>query len=152
MSIDIAQEIRGAFTADERRALEECRCGGGHESRNVLDVLASWALHVQKLDSERSVVLTHSIADAKIWGAHDLVAAQYMRNHLEDCLQQVPEWLRSKVVEQVARIDDRFMSFTKPDDDNMLARFDEYSVSAPGWWWHRIPVSGPVLEDLLGNW
>ncbi len=138
--------IRAAFAENELGELASCR----HEvnefrSFGTLDLLVSWALHVDKIDTDRF----RSADDRRVWGGYDLVAAMSMRDFLAGCIDRLPEPLRAKVIAVADTYDQRFLAVTVADDDGLMRRFTDGELSSAPWWWHRIPDRGPTFEELM---
>jgi hypothetical protein len=138
-------EPNARFTDSERAELESCRYQmSPQRSLNVIELATAWALHVRKIDADR----TMPPDDAHTWGPHDLVAALYIRDFLADCLSRLPERLNEKASVAIRPYDEGFLAVTQPDDDQVVARVAEVDVAGKPWWWHRIPDSGPMLDEL----
>ncbi|MFJ1459614.1 hypothetical protein [Nocardia sp. N2S4-5] len=148
MSEELTDEIRSGFEDSEIAELESCRHQVNEwRSFGVLDLLVSWALHVEKIDSDRF----GSAGDRGVWGGYDLVAAYSIRDFLAGCIERLGEPLKDKVLGVVDVYDTRLRSVTVRDDKRVLGRYVDSDLSAAPWWWHRIPDSGPLLEELLGS-
>lgn len=133
------------FTEGERAELESCQYHLTPErSLSVIELATSWALHVRKIDSDR----TMPPDDPARWGPHDLVAALYIRDFLNRCISWLPTELGEKVIDAIRPYDDMYRAITHPDDKRIMARVAERSVTNKPWWWHRIPDSGPMLKEL----
>lgn len=147
MTEDLAQRIKAVFSEAEREELDGYRYRINDEkSIGTLDLLVSWALHVQKIDEDRAKPAT----DRHVWGAHDLIAAVSLRSFLARCLDRLPEPLEGKVAGQLARYDEHFVAITREDDGRLLEQVAEEDLSGKPWWWHRIPDSGPIADELRG--
>lgn len=143
-----ADEIRARFDDGEVAELESCRHQVNEwRSFGVLDLLVSWALHVEKIDSDR----LGSAADRGVWGGYDLVAAYSVRDFLAGCLERLGNPLRGKVIGVVESYDTQLRSITVDDEKQVLRRYVDSDLTDAPWWWHRIPDSGPLLEELLGS-
>jgi hypothetical protein len=57
--------------------------------------------------------------------------------------------LGEKVSSAIQPYDVMFRSITQEDRDQLVERVAEQSVSDKPWWWHRIPDSGPMLDELM---
>jgi hypothetical protein len=119
----------------------------------LIEPAAGWAGHVERLKSELRVTAANH---PRSWGFHDYIATLLIRDRVEKLLPSVPEALRNRVTAFVQGYDDELTSFTKDDRDELLIRFassggglTEKEFMASQWWWHRIPQSGPVVEELL---
>jgi hypothetical protein len=135
----------GAFTESERAELESCRYQvSPQRSLTVIELATAWALHVRKIDGDRAAPPD----DPRTWGPHDLVAALYIRDFLADCLSRLPGGLGEKASAAIRRTDEMFVAVTQPDDGHLVAPVAEVDVAGKPWWWHRIPDSGPMLDEL----
>jgi hypothetical protein len=86
--------------------------------------------------------------DPGTWGAHDLVAALYIRDFLADWISRLSAELHYKVITAIRPYDEKFLELTQPDGEHLVARAAALSLEDKPWWWHRIPDSGPVLDEL----
>jgi hypothetical protein len=133
------------FAEDERAELERCRYPvTPQRSLSVIELATAWALHVSKIGADR----TASPDAPATWGPHDLVAALYIRDFLAECIGQLPAELGEKVSVAIRPYDEVFRSVTQLDRDRLVAHVAEVSVIDKPWWWHRIPDSGPMLDEL----
>jgi hypothetical protein len=138
-------EPNAHFTEGERAELESCRYQmTPQRSLSVIELATAWALHVRKIGADR----TMSPDDPRTWGPHDLVAALYIRDFLADCVSRLPAELRVKASAAIRPYDEMFQALTQPDSDRLVARVAESSLEGKPWWWHRIPDSGPMLDEL----
>jgi hypothetical protein len=139
-------EFSARFAPDELASLDRYLYRlSADRSMSVLELLTAWRLHVQRIDRERSA----SVDDPQTWDANDLVSALLLRDFLEDCLVLLPSPLRSTVAELVSGVDDLFKSTTQVDDRHLIDLVTDREQAGRGWWWQRIPDSGPILADLL---
>lgn len=84
-------------------------------------------------------------------GIHDYYAALLVRSQVEEALINVPAKHHSMVRDELTVIDDKFLRFTRIDGNSDLERFLSFTYNETtddGWWWQRIPTSGPVCEEL----
>ena len=112
---------------------------------SLYDLLLGWREHVNKLISD----LSRDVNDHSVWGAHDLVAALVIRDHVEEGSKFLDGPLRGMVDRFVAKIDKDFEHFTELDGQGSLRRVDGRNVLPDSWWWRRVPASGPVHEELM---
>jgi hypothetical protein len=111
---------------------------------DLADLICAWKGHVEKI--ERDIPLPGS--DRTVWGAHDLVAAVNLRSFLQEGLEELDPEIRQRVEHVVDQVDQRFISYTEIDEFGLLEKLDDRSNSNRGWWWRRIPKTGPVREDI----
>jgi len=104
----------------------------------------AWELHVEKIDDDRSLPWE----DRTVWTEHDLVAAMFIRDFVEDALGLLRPELAAKVMPWVERTDDRFRSYTAEDSGERVAKVAQIDTAGRGWWWFRVPTSGPIVQDL----
>ncbi|GIH01964.1 hypothetical protein Rhe02_00310 [Rhizocola hellebori] len=117
----------------------------GHgRSRSVADLVVSWAGHVNRLHAEQYL---RPGEDNEAWTAHDYVAALIIRDFVERALRLLPRTAEDHAFTAVTKHDELLRSFTEPDATGVLQRFapDEWNA---GWWWQRLPQSGPVRQEL----
>lgn len=114
---------------------------------SLLDVIESWAAYVVTLHSQRATTLEEL---PTAWGMHDLIGGLYARTWLETELdkRKTGEGYRRLAVVEAA--DELFRSFTRKrvDARALYERAQPGTSSEPGWWWERVPNSGPALEEL----
>jgi len=108
----------------------------GHRAETLLQVLEAWAAHVVHLYED-----IHERSEGS-WGAHDYVAALFIRDRVEAGL--VSTEFRPAVVQAV---DALFEAFTV-EDEAMLLDPVQARPDAGGPWWSRVPASGPVRDEL----
>lgn len=114
-------------------------------SLSLATMLRGWSRHVR-----RFVGGIHStpINDAVIWGADDYIAALTIRSMIEETRTEVPSGLATQFDAWLDRVDAEYRDFAVPDEQGLIPRWVHDEVP-DGWWWHRVPPSGPILEDLL---
>ncbi|MFE2723840.1 hypothetical protein [Kitasatospora sp. NPDC059327] len=117
----------------------------GQRSTTLPHLLASWKTHVEKLEADLSL----PSSDRSVWGAHDLIAALVLRDFIQDGMGALDVALRSRFESLISEIDNRFISFTEPDDQLRVEKVDARSGSEREWWWKRIPVTGPAREEVI---
>ncbi|MEV4239055.1 hypothetical protein AB0J47_28190 [Nocardia sp. NPDC049737] len=139
-----AEEYYEGFSDTELADIKSQPYQVGRRSFTVLELVAAWAAHVEKIDKDRA----KPTSDPKVWGAYDLLAAMSMRSSLEKSMSQMPDSIRGKISFLTTEIDKQFVSITQPDEKNLVAEFEEADLSNRPWWWHRIPDSGPILDEL----
>ena len=70
----------------------------------------------------------------------------------EDSPFQKAEELSGKVIAAIRRYDELFLAVTQSDDDHLVTHVSELDLADKPWWWHRIPDSGPMLDELRRDW
>ena len=116
------------------------------------ELLTAWSQHVDKIKSEVGLSGDDPavIGDPRIWGAHDLPAALYIRDGIASMLadpRQVDDPGRR---ERLARIDETFRAITVDDQRELLGRLLNEDLGGRGWWWFRVPSTGPIADELRG--
>lgn len=111
----------------------------------LAELVDGWAKHVERLRAEQD----RSFDDPDVWGAHDYIAALYLRDFIIAGLDQSPADVRSSALGLVRSADEAFRSFTEPDLRGVVSRFSGEPHPDEIWWWKRLPISGPVREELL---
>ena len=71
-----------------------------------------------------------------------------MRDYVEDALERLRPELADKMRQYVAKTDDLFKSFTAEDSGERMGRIAGVELEGRGWWWFRVPTSGPIVQDL----
>ncbi|MGW0806614.1 hypothetical protein [Nonomuraea sp. NPDC002799] len=108
----------------------------------------AWRLHVDKIDAERSLSNADPavLADGRVWGAHDLPAALYIRDRVERALAEpgVPWGAR----ELVTAADEKFLAATRSGGRRVIGLLLNEDLTGTAWWWDRVPTSGPISEEL----
>ncbi|MBQ1540732.1 hypothetical protein C5708_01765 [Caulobacter sp. CCUG 60055] len=69
------------------------------------------------------------------------------RDGLELAVAKCSPTLRAKLVACIEPADQTFKSRTKLDTEGVLAYFFRID-DLPGWWWRRVPETGPLAEAL----
>jgi hypothetical protein len=111
---------------------------------DAIGLADSWEAHVEKIDRDRSLPWS----DRTVWNEFDLNAALAIRDYLESAMNNLSEILGAKMTGYVTEADDRFMSITVEDSGKRMAAVAELDITGRGWWWLRVPDSGPIVEDL----
>ncbi|MFD6987168.1 hypothetical protein ACFWAX_41990, partial [Streptomyces sp. NPDC059956] len=88
-------------------------------------------------------------SDRSVWGAHDLIAALTLRDLIQDGMGALDVELRSRFGSLLSEIDENFISFTEQDDQLRIEKVDDRPDGERGWWWKRIPVTGPAREEVI---
>jgi hypothetical protein len=144
------EELSAHFTAAELTAIQEASWVSefGHKW-DALTLVIGWANHIERLDHDRGL----SWDDHSVWNEYDLVAALTLRDILVTALDRLPAGLASRFADLTDEADEHLRSFTVEDSGVRMARIaaspnvTDTPVS-DDWWWHRVPVDGPVAIDL----
>jgi hypothetical protein len=81
-------------------------------------------------------------------GSYRLEIEDYTNDlYSREVLERLPEPLRARFAADVAAADERFRAASEPDAGGRLGRWFRVD-DKQGWWWHRIPRSGPLAELL----
>jgi len=124
--------------------LESIAVDMGHgRSRTMAELIGGWQRHVTRLDEESRMPVQRST-----WGAHDYFAALSLRDWVRDGASSLSSDLKRLVDFRVSDADRLLRHFTDPDARGLVARFGRATPGADAWWWHRIPRSGPVRDEL----
>jgi hypothetical protein len=111
---------------------------------DAIELAQSWANRVRKIDVDRGLPWS----DRSVWNEHDLAGSLFLRDFLQEGLDRLPPPLRERLAGWVALADERFRSYTVDDPDGRMAKVAEVDLAGRPWWWHRVPESGPIAEDL----
>ena len=114
------------------------------ERRDAIRLADSWTAHVEKIDRDRALPWS----DRTVWNEYDLCATLAIRDYLDAAINNLPAPLAVKVSKYSAGSDRRYRSITVTDSGKRMAAVAEVDPSGRGWWWYRVPDSGPILEDL----
>ncbi len=112
------------------------------EGNPIFELGDGWAAHLARFTDEMRMPLSD-----EVWNADDWVAALYMRDGLHRAVAFVPTACQDAVSEWLMTIGTRFRDLTEDDDANLIARVIGADPTQ-GWWWRRVPLGGPVREDL----
>ena len=146
---ELYDAISARFSPEELAVIEKYAyidAWGGRD--NALSLTVSWGAHVDKLDRDRALPYD----DHSVWTEHDLVAALIIRDRLVRASGLIPTELAERLSVIASEADERFRSFTVDDSGLRITRIA--NLEAPetpvpdDWWWHRVPVDGPVAIDL----
>jgi hypothetical protein len=113
--------------------------------KTLAELVNGWLKHVKHLQAEEH----SSLQDARVWGAHDYIAALHLRDMVFTGVDQSPSEIRDIALSRVATTDEIFKSFTEPDLRGVVDRFSGEQHVDSEWWWKRLPKSGPAREELL---
>lgn len=142
---ETADSLRCRFTQEELAELEGHRITRADGSTpDALELAAGWAAYVEKFDLDRALPWT----DRSVWNEHDLAGALFLRDSLEAATDLLSAALAAKVRGMVEPADTRYRDFTVPDTGERMATIAEVDGVDRGWWWFRVPSSGPIAEDL----
>jgi hypothetical protein len=139
-------EIRTLLTAAEIDEIEAHPIffGDNQHSADAIHLAKDWAERVQKFDADRA----RAWSDRRVWTEHDLAGALFLRDFLQEALEQLSPSLRSRMESYVGRADAQFRSYTVDDPAGKMAKIADVDLAGRPWWWRRVPVSGPITEDL----
>jgi len=132
------------FVPIEQTALVQVR--HGPHDRTLLTLISWWASEVLRFQSELD--WDWEDPERTVWNSHDLVGAYYLRNAIEIGLDTLETSMGNRKVALLAAIDELFITFTVEDADSLLRLAERNSDAELGWWWRRIPVRGPVPQEL----
>jgi hypothetical protein len=100
-------------------------------SRDAIDLAAAWAHQVEKIGDER-----------------ELAGSLLLRDFLQEALDGLRPPLRERLTDWVAGVDDRYRALTVDDPAGRMALVAAVDPTGRGWWWRRLPDTGPIAEDL----
>lgn len=109
---------------------------------SLASLINSWKAHVSRLVDEST---DNDVEEP--WGAHDLLAALYLRDFIANSTASIPAMEREESIRRLESTDREFESFTEGDQRSLVVKFSEESGRV-GWWWTRLPQSGPVRREL----
>jgi hypothetical protein len=141
---NIPEDIQAMFSQDELSQLKSNTVAFGGDRSDPIKLAAAWDLHVAKIDADRALPST----DRSVWNEHDLAGALFIRDRLETALNQLAPSLRDRMLRYVTKTDEQFRSFTIDDPRKRMAKIADIDPEGRPWWWFRVPVSGPIVEDL----
>lgn len=142
----IPPEILAPFSDADLADIARHRPNPGEDQPDAIDYARAWELHVEKIDNDRALPWT----DHSVWTEHDFAATLFQRDFLEQALTRLRPVVADKLRPYVTRTDDRFRSFTEDDSGELMARIAGVEPGTRGWWWYRVPTSGPIAQDLAG--
>ncbi|GIF24273.1 hypothetical protein BJ973_007753 [Actinoplanes tereljensis] len=137
----IPPELTALFDAAdtaEIKARAHARAG------DALELAVGWAGRVEKIDRDRALPWS----DRTVWNEHDLAGALFLRDFLQDALDDLPPPIRRKLTPFVEASDERFRGYTVDDPAGRMGTVAEVELGGRAWWWRRVPDSGPIVEDL----
>jgi hypothetical protein len=108
------------------------------------ELVDGWSAHVHRLVVEQGA----SAGDQSVWIAHDYVAAMQLRDAIARGVDKLAPALRSDADAGVEAADRLFMDSTSPDEGGVVRAFAEIDTSHTGWWWSRLPRTGPIRAEL----
>ncbi len=111
---------------------------------NAARLAAGWAARVAKFDADRALDWT----DRTVWNEHDLAGSLHQRDFLQRALDELPPLLQERLAAWVSGVDDHFRAYTVDDPDGKMAKIADVDLTGRPWWWRRIPVDGPIVQDL----
>lgn len=111
-------------------------------SITVENLLIGWQQHIRRLHREAT-----GVAATDAWGMDDYVAALCLRDFLASAEDDLGPAHARELAEAVRGADHLLLSFTVADPDRVVQRASGIDAGS-GWWWARMPASGPVVEDM----
>jgi hypothetical protein len=114
------------------------------------DLINGWSAEVLKFYGELDV--NWHDPDPGIWGVDDLVGSYYRRSAIESGLDLLEGATGFRNVAPLIATDELLRSFTIEDDDSRLLAFSGERAPDSGRWWRRLPVRGPVAQQLAESW
>jgi hypothetical protein len=108
----------------------------------LLDLLQAWGQHVDRIRDEENLHAGHG------WTAHDLVASLVLRERIAASVGEQPTEIQSAAAEYLSGPDDLFSAISVEDRRGTVRRFADDVGSTSGWWWSRLPRSGPIRIEL----
>jgi hypothetical protein len=126
-----------------RTQLENVIVSFGPTDRSLSALVDSWTVEVLKFESELDGHWGDD--DALIWGADDLLGTYSLRDAIESGLNELEVEAGTREVAGLAAVDKLLLSFTVEDHSTPIFR---QGGEHAAWWWSRIPVRGPVPEQL----
>ncbi len=139
------------FSPAELFELQETRVSISTDREiSLIDLIKAWTKDVDRLEWEHRS--THA-SDPGSWTVWDYISALLARDRIADITTLIPDSLGSKIRAWVEKKPDaKLCSFTQVDNSGIFSRFAseiaEEDLFSKDWWWNRVPVSGPVHEDL----
>jgi hypothetical protein len=121
---------------------------GADRSLDALELTASWASRVEKIDRDRNLPW----ADRTVWNEHDLAGSLFVRDFLQEAIDGLPAPLQERLAAIVGTSDQRFRSYTVEDPVGRMGRVADVDLAGRGWWWSRVPGTGPIAQDLARYW
>lgn len=92
------------------------------------------------------------LTNPAVWNEHDYVAALFIRDFIETGLSLLDKSMVSAAQKLVSLADTEYISFTRDGYRALLGRAAQIETEDRGWWWDRIPTSGPVSDQLTSNY
>ena len=142
---EFSADVRVLFSEAELAEIDTnkiMRADGNEVS--AVELARAWERYVKKINDDRALPWE----DHSVWTEHDLAGALFMRDYVEDALERLRPELADKMRQYVAKTDDLFKSFTAEDSGERMGRITGVELEGRGWWWFRVPTSGPIVQDL----
>ena len=120
------------------------------ERQTLLQLAGWWAGETLELGKQSGQAAPTS--HTQQWGPDDLFALWSARDQIAACLKEngIPESDGDLAI--ISAIDAFFVSITT-EDAELVQRALGDGVDIPigrlPWWWHRVPLSGPIRDELL---
>ena len=106
------------------------------------DLLDGWDRHLARLHDE-----SQRPGSPDSWGAHDYFAALSLRDVIARALPRLSSE-QARLADARLRGPDILLRTFTEIDDRRLVRTPGDRQTSQDWWWDRIPLRGPVREDL----
>jgi hypothetical protein len=118
MMQELPSELRTTLSDADLAEIAANKPKPGDDQPDALGLATAWEHHVAKIDSDRALPWS----DRSVWTEHDLAAALFMRDFVENALTRLPPALADKVRRYVAITDEKFRSFTADDSGERMAK------------------------------
>ena len=139
--------VRARFGPDELAELASANTNAsGRERFQLLNLVASWGYGVRTVVAQLDRSLDER--DPTVLAAHDLVGVLFTRDRVERTAALVPEELDDRVRDVLEVFDAEYHAITVDDTSAEVTRVGDVRRFRAGWWWHRVPVRGPVRQEL----
>ncbi len=116
---------------------------GGQDPDRTAEAILAWSQHVKRLVED-----SRGYARRDSWGAHDFVAALFLRDLVASMVGTASGGQRDEMSARVRVADAEFLSFTEMDDTRMVQRFADETIEHREWWWNGRPSAGSIRLEL----
>jgi len=111
---------------------------------DLASLLASWGSQVRRLAEESVAGATPRDPRTE----HDVVGALHARDRLQQGLNGASDQVRALAAGLVEHFDRVFREATVEDEGGLLEMVTGEPVTGTGWWWRRVPRSGPARDGM----